>query len=461
MHVTVDTTEGLNRRMRVEIPEERISGMVNEKLQSFVSTAVIPGFRPGRAPLKLIAHRYGERVRTDVLNQLIPETFRDATTQEGFILANDPEFTGITADSGKGLIYTVVFEVYPELVLPSMETLEIQRPVAEVTEEDVDRMIETLRKQSRIWSVVERPADREDRVIIDFEGVVSPRSASESVAEMTAETGSDGDASDDSTASETAPAEPLKATGVSVELGSGKMIDGFEDGLIGAKADDERVLDLQFPSEYHNPELAGCPVTFTVRIRSVEEATLPETDDDFAKRLGIEEGGMEAIREATRRDLSNRLEVALQMETNQRVIRILLEGIGEVELPKSALAKEVAVIVQRKEMEFRRIGLDPEGLNLDPAKSEPEARRRLTLSLLLGKLVELSQITVDASKVRKQVKRIADTYQEPDQMIAWYYEDNRRLAPIESAVLQEQLVEWVLERANVTEERMLLDQFLK
>lgn len=463
MHVTVDTSEGFNRRMRVEVPEDRIASQVNTKLESLIGNVTIPGFRPGKAPLKLIAHRYGAKARGEVLNELLPETFQEAIEQEKLFPVSEPVFREINADPGKGFSYVAEFDVYPDIRLPALETLEIRRPVVEITDDDVDRMIETLRRQGRTWSVVDRPAASGDRLIVDFEGVVSPKPTEETATLPTLDDvmSPEGETADETAPSETSPSETLKASALPVELGSGTMIPGFEEGLVGAGADDERVLELTYPDEYHKRELAGCPVTFTVRIRSVEEAGPPETDEDFARRFGIEEGTAESIRAATRQDLEHKLAPPLRTKIDRRVVGTLLKEIGELELPQSAVTREASAIAEKKREEFKRIGIDPESLGIGPAKSEPEARQRITISLLIRQLMALSQVKIDPDRVRERVERIAAGYQEPKRMIAWYYEDEKRLAPVESTVLQEQLIDWILERAHVTEERMSFNELLK
>nr|VFJ52360.1 MAG: trigger factor [Candidatus Kentron sp. DK]VFJ59253.1 MAG: trigger factor [Candidatus Kentron sp. DK] len=460
MHVTVDNTEGLTRRMRVEIPEDRIANLVNERLQSLASSISMPGFRPGKVPVKLVARRYGDKVKMELLERLLPETFQQAAAREKLVPANMPEFNDVDIGSGNGLVYTVVFQVFPDLQLPDLETLEIQRPMVEVTDEDVDKMVETLREQCKTWSTVARPAAKGDRVVVDFEGIVGSRPAEESAqAEEKSDDGAASGEDAEAVADDTSP-EPIKRTGVGVELGAGKMIEGFEDGLLDASADEERILELKFPDTYHNRQLAGCPVTFTVRVKSVEEASLPETDEDFAGRLGIGEGTMEAIRNAIREDLNHKREFALREKINGKVITALLEKIGEIELPESAIERESTTIAEKKRSEFKQIGIDPDSLGINPANFREEARRRLIFSLLLGRLMNAANVTVDPGRVLERVRAVSAGYQDPKQMIAWYYEDKSRLAMIESVVLQDQLVEWVLEKANVTEEPLPLTELL-
>nr|VFK16905.1 MAG: trigger factor [Candidatus Kentron sp. LPFa] len=461
MHVTVDitddATEGFNRRMRVEIPEDRIVNDVNEQLKSLIPTTKIPGFRPGKAPLKVLARRYGQEARNDVVNKLVYETFQEALATENLRLANGPEISEVNADPGKGFLYTAVFDVYPEVDTPAVETLEIRRPVAEITEEDVDHMIETLREQFRTWSEIERPAANGDRVIVDFEAIITGKPTGDTPLETESSASSSDTASSESEPSEAAPPEVTKGSKVPVELGSGEMIDGFEDGLIGASAGEERILEIEFPDRYYKPELAGCPATFTVKVKSVEEGNLPDLDEDFARRFGVEDGDMDAFRAATREDMEKKLETLLQTEMAERVVNALLTNNPVPELPKNVITREAKAISERKRREFASLGIDPDKLNIQPAAFEQQARQQISFNLLLDKLVSAANITVEMDNVRKRVEAIASDYQDPGKRIAWYYADERRLMSIKMMVLQRQAVDWVLEHANVTEERTTFD----
>nr|VFK77866.1 MAG: trigger factor [Candidatus Kentron sp. SD] len=457
MHVTVDitddTTEGFNRRMRVEIPEDRIVNDVNEQLESLIPNAKMPGFRPGKVPLKLLVRRYGEATRNDVVNKLIYSTFQEALARENLQLANGPEVRELNSDSGKGLTYTAAFDVYPPVEIPALESLEVRRPVSEVTEEDLDRMMETLRKQSKTWSEVDQPAVVGNRVIVDFEGIIREKPPEGSPPP-------ESESSDAETLPEPASPRTTKGSKVPVELGAEQMIEGFEEGLIGVSAGDERVLDLRFPDEYHKSELAGCPVTFTVKALSVEEGGLPETDLDFAKQFGIEDGSMDTFRAATRKDMESKLEAALRNETNRKVIDALLANNPISELPRNVVLREANAISARKRREFANFGIDPDKLDIQPSKFEQQAHEQITLNLLLEKLVSAANITVEPDSIKKRVEAIASDYQDPRKMIAWYYADEQRLMPIKMMVLQDRVVDWVLEHANVTEERTSFDALL-
>jgi len=429
MQVTVETTQGLERRMRVEIPEERIKGEVDKRLGDLARNARIPGFRPGKAPVRVIARRFGRQVRGEVVGDIMQESLVDALKQEQLRPAAAPRIAPVEADAGAGLSYTATFDVLPDITLPEFESIEIARPAAGVVDEDVDRMLETMRAQRRTWNAVERAALPSDRVIVDFEGIV------------------DGEALDEASATE-----------MSVQLDARRMVDGFEEGLVGASADEDRTLNLVFPETF--PEhLAGKPVTFNVRVRRVEEPELPEVDDAFAVSFGVADGGVEALRGEVRANMERELADGMRTVLKQRVMDALLAS-NEIDLPQSMVRDEVARAMARRREEMARSGIDPDRIELEPDAFEEPVRRRIALDLLIAEIIKEHRIELDHSKVRARVETIASTYQDPARILDWYYSDRERLSGIESLVFEDQVTEWILERAQVSDEPASFDQIL-
>ena len=429
MQVTVETTEGLERRMRVEIPEERIKGEVDKRLGDLARNVRIPGFRPGKVPVRIVARRYGRQVRGEVVGEIVQESFVDALDQEQLRPAATPHIAPLESDAGTGVRYTATFDVLPDVPLPSFESIEIARPVAAVMDEDVDRMLETLRMQRRMWKTVERAATPSDRVVVDCEGIV------------------DGE-----------PLEGSAATEMPVRLDTRLMVDGFEEALVGTQAGEAKTLELTLPPGY--PEhLAGKPVTFNVKVHRVEEPELPDLDGAFAGSLGIGEGGVEALRGEVRagmeRDLADGLDKVLKL----RVLEALLANTG-IDLPESMVREDMERAASRRREELERSGIDPERVKPDPAAFEEQARRRITLGLLVTEIIKEHRIELDHGQVRAHVETIAATYEDPAGVVNWYYSDRDRLSGIESRVLEDQVVEWILERAQVTNERTSFDRIL-
>lgn len=427
MQVTVETTQGLERRMRVEIPEDKVRGEIDKRLGDLARSVRIPGFRPGKAPVKVVARHYGRQVRDEVVGGIVRESLADALDQEQLRPAAVPHIAPL--ETASGVTYTATFDVLPDISLPQFESIEIARPVATVSDEDVDRMLEKMRVQRRTWREVERAATPSDRVVVNLEGHV------------------DGE-----------PLEEARATELPVELDAGRMVDGFEDGLVGAQAGEDRTLELSFPETY--PEhLAGKPVTFDVKVHRVEESVLPDVDDEFAESFGVADGGVEALRREARANMERELGDGLRVLLKQRVMEALLAG-DDIELPESMVRDEVARAMQRRHEELERSGIGQENIELSPDVFEAPVRRRIALELVVAEIVREHRIELDHARVRARVEIIASTYREPATVLDWYYSDRSRLAPIESFVFEEQVVEWVLEHAQVTDEPTSFDRIL-
>ncbi len=432
MQVSVEKTEGLERRLRVEVPEERIEGEINNRLQSMRRTARIPGFRPGKVPLKVVAQRYGRQVRDEVVGEMLQSSFYDAIVQENLRPAGRPTFDPVDWRPGEGLTYTAVFEVYPELGPPRVDGLKITRPAAEVTDADVERVIEELRTQRRSWEPVEeRGAEKGDRVVIDFEGRL------------------EGETFEGGTGSQ-----------VPVELGAGRMPEALEEGLLGVRAGEERTLEVRFPAEHHAEKLAGQLVSFQVKVHAVQHPVLPEPGDEFARSFGVQEGGMEALRAEVRKRMQRELEETIRAQTKQRVMDALLEA-NTVHPPRALVREEMERMCELRRAELAHQGIDADQLGLKPEMFEDQAQRRIALGLLLAEIVKSNHLSADKGRVRARIEAIAATYDDPQQVVQWYYADKSRLAEVESTVLEEQVVDWMLERVEITEEAMSFDELMR
>jgi trigger factor len=430
MEVSVEAGAGLERVMRVQVPEERISTEVDKRLQDMVRQVRLPGFRPGKVPRKVVNQRFGRQVRDEVMGEVLQSSFYEALTQENLRPAGAPRIEPEegAGEGASGLAYTATFDVYPEVELPDFATLEIGRPTSEVAEANVDSMIETLRKQRTRWTEVDRAATEADRVVIDFEGFI------------------DGE-----------PVENASATELPMELSAKRMISGFESGLVGIGPGEDRELSLSFPEAYHASELAGKPVVFAVKCHRVEEASLPEVDEEFAASFGVTEGGIEALREEVRSNMQRELSEALRTMTKKRVMDALMKD-RELELPQALVQEETARALDRRKTELSHSGIDPEAAGLDAAMFEEDARTRVTLGLVLSELIKEHELKPDPARVRERIESIASTYEQPEQVIGWYYGNRDRLGDIETSVLEDQVVDWILERANVSEEAIDFDE---
>lgn len=430
MEVAVETTSGLERRMTVQLPEDAVSSQVDERLRDMVRSARIPGFRPGKVPLKVITRRYGKQVRDEVVGELVQSSFYDAITREELRPAGGPVIDPLNAEPGQGISYTAVFEVYPQLDISSVDGMQIERPTAEVTDANVDAMIETLRRQRREFDEVERAAEDGDRVTIDFEGSI------------------DG-----------VPFDGGKAEAFPLELGSSGMIDGFEEGISGMSAGESKTIQVTFPEDYRAENLAGKTADFAVTVHKVEAPRLPEVDEEFVKAFGVGDGTVDSFRDEVRQNMERELRERLRSRTKEAVMDRLLES-NTVELPNALVEEEQQRLLQSRTEELRQQGYDAEQLGLTTDDFDAHARRRVALGLLLAEIIRTHGLQADQDKVREVVESIASTFEQPQQVLAWYYGDRSRLAEIESSVLEDQVVELLLERASVSEAPTTFDELM-
>lgn len=428
MQVTVDTGEGLERRMTVQIPESEIQPEVSKRLQSMRRNVRLDGFRPGKVPMKVLERRYGRDVRGEVVSGVVQSSFMKAVQDENLRPAGAPTIDSLDAEQGEGVSYTAVFEVYPEVAVPDLGGVEVARPVAEVTDADVENMIETLRRQRRTWEAVERPAAEGDQVVVDYVGTIEGQDF---------------------------PGN--KGMDTPVELGSGSLIEGFESGLTGASAGEVRTLELTFPEDYHAKEVAGKPVSFEVTVKAVKAPVLPEVDAAFVQGFGVESGSREELAEEVRRNMERELHDKIRATLKKDVMDRMLEA-SAPQVPQSLVSQEAERLAQQT---LQSLGAAGRGQSLDPGLFEDEARRRVALGLLLAEVARQNAITADPARVRERVETMASSYEQPEQVVAWYYADSDRLSEVESVVLEDQIVDWVLERARVEEYQTTFDAMMK
>ncbi len=429
MQVTVESGEGLEKRLSVELPAERVSAEVEKKLSQLARSVKLDGFRPGKVPMRVIKQRFGAQVREETFGDLIQATFFEAAVKENLRPAGEPriELKDDTADGG--FTYTAIFEVMPEIELTDPGALQIKRPVAEVVEGDVDAMIAKLRDQRTIWNEVERAAQHGDTVHIDFTGYL------------------DGE-----------PFEGGSAKNTPLKLGSGAMIEGFETGLLGASAGETRTLELKFPDDYHSAKLAGKQTRFEVKINKVAEPVLPEVDEDFVRALGVEDGTIETLRTEIRANLERELRQKIKTTTKERILDALLQA-NKLTIPKAMVQEEALRMKNQTQQEMAQSG-QGKAIDFPVNMFEAQAERRVSLGLLVGDIVRKQEIKVDAERVRSTIEEFATSYENPDEVISYYLNDREQRGGVENLVLEDQVVDWLLEQAQVEDERQSLDEVM-
>ena len=428
MQVSVETTSALERRMTVGVPVERIETEVNKRLQQTARRAKVPGFRPGKVPMSIIRQRYEDSARQEALGDLIQATFYEAVMQEKLNPAGAPSVEPKVFEKGQALEYVATFEVFPEFQVAGFEAIAVERLQAEVTDADVDNMLEILRKQNTRFEAVERAAESGDQLNIDFVGKV------------------DGEVFAGGS-----------AQGTLLVLGSGRMIPGFEDGLVGAKAGEERVLSVTFPGDYQNLDLAGKAAEFAVTVNSVSAPKLPELNDEFFALFGVKEGGVDGFRAEVRKNMERELRQAIKTKVKNQVMDGLLAS-NAVEAPKALIANEVNRLRVQAVQQFGG-NINPQQL---PAELfEEQAKRRVLLGLVVAEVVKQCEIKPDEARVREMIEEMASAYQEPEQVIAWYYKNPQQLDEVRSVVLEEQVVDTVLQKATVTDKQVSYEDAVK
>jgi trigger factor len=429
MQVNVEQKEGLQRTVKVEIPAERIDDAVSERLQRLQRSVRLDGFRPGKVPARVVRDRFGSQVRQEVLGELIQSTFQEAVQQEELQPAGQPSFDTGEASVEKGSFkYEATFEVYPEVELAPLENIEVERPHAEVTEADIDTMIETLRGQQKKHETVERAAANGDRVVIDFLGRI------------------DGEAFEGGSGENTP-----------VDLGEGRMIEGFEEQLVGASAGDEFQVEVTFPENYGTADLAGKDAVFDVSVKSVQEGRLPEVDEEFIRGFGVESGSMDEMRDSLRRNMERELRQGLRTKVKQQVMEGLREH-NPVDVPAAMVDEEIGRL--REQMKQRMGGQ----MNADDLPAElfrEEARRRAHLGLVLAEVVRQAGIQADPERVEAQIQDMASAYDEPEKVVQYYRQNPEMMQGVEAMAIEEQLVDHILEHAKVTDTETDFDTIMK
>jgi len=428
MQVSVEKTSELSRKMTVSLPEDVVQEKMTERLKSLARDAKVDGFRPGKAPQQVIKKLYGERVRQEVAGDLIQTTLSKALQDQNLKPAGYPQIQLTEEVNGFG--YIAEFEVYPEIALDNIGQLEVIKPISSVQESDVDGMILKLREQRKTWEVADRLSQESDRVTITFSGV------------------SDGENFTDG-----------KVENYQVEIGSKRMIPGFEDQLIGLKAGDNKTFEIAFPEKYGNEKLAGKLAQFDVEVSSIEESVLPEIDEDFIKAYGIEDGSEASFRQDVKENMQRELERALRGKLKNSLMDVLYEKI-KINIPNVLVDQEIESLMQPYIENAKKRKLKIEDLNLPRDNFEDQAKRRVALGLILGEIIRKNDIKLDAEKVRSTIEDMAKSYERPADVVNWYYSDESRLADVQQLVLEDQTVEWLASQVKVSEQELAFSDVL-
>lgn len=425
MTATVETLEGLNRRVTLNINQEAVEAEIRKRLGQVARTVRMDGFRPGKAPMKLVAARYGSEIRGEVLGDTLQKLFGDAVETHQLAVAGYPRFA-----PGENGAFSATFEVFPEIALGDLSQIKVNRPVVEVNDADVDRTLDVLRKQRVQYHAVDREARAGDRVHIDYQGRIGGE-----------------------------PFPGGEARDFPVILGEGRTLKDFEGSLAGMKAGERKTFDVAFPDDYFAKELAGKTATFEATMKSVHEAVLPEVDEAMAQSLGIHDGGVAKLREEIRGNLAREAKRRIQSKVKEQVLNGLLET-TPFDVPQSLVAMEQQALMEKAVTDLKARGLKEQDIKLGAEVFEPQAKRRVALSLLMDTLIREHKIVASEDQVRATVEEFAQSYEDPSEVVGWYYQDPTRLKEARALVMEENIVNWVLEKSQVTDEPGSLEKLM-
>ncbi len=432
MQANLETLSALERRLSVALPAAEIDSEVENRLKRLSRTVKMHGFRPGKVPLKVVVQHYGPRIRQEVLGDAMQKSFGEAVRQQNLRVAGYPRFELQPVAEGVGEFqYSATFEIYPEVVVGDISNISIERPLLEVSEAEVDKTIEIMRKQRARFEPVERAAANGDRVTVDFSGTL------------------DG-----------AEFEGSSAKDQAVVLGGGRLLPDFEANLVGTKAGDTKSFDLRFPDDYHGKEVAGKTARFEITVKQVAGPRLPEIDADFAKSLGVEDGDIARMRAEVRANLEREVKAKLKARVREQVIQALLDA-TRIEAPKSLVQQESRRLQAgaRQELAARGVKVTDDA-PLPTDLFEKQAERRVSVGLVLGEVMKAQNLFPRPEQVRALVEEQAQSYEQPQEVVKWFYAEPERLRDIESVVTEDNVVTWALGVAKVANKPIEFDELM-
>jgi trigger factor len=431
MQASLETLSSLERRLSVTFPLDQVNAEVETRLKRLAQTVKVHGFRPGKVPLRIIEQQFGGQVRQEVLGDAVQKTFGDAVRENNLRVAGLPQIELKSADRVAGKVeYTATFEVYPEVAIGDLQGVTIERPLVPVGDEEVDKTIEILRKQRTVYKPVEAAASEGDQIRMDYRGTI------------------DGE-----------PFEGGSAEGQLVVLGEGRLLPEFEQRLSGLSAGKSSTFELRFPDDYHGKEVAGKTARFEVRVTEVLKPSLPDVDAEFAKALGIEDGDLGKMREEIKANLEREVKRRSTARLKDQVMKTLVERVG-VDLPKALVEMEIERLMQGMRRDLQSRGMKAEQMPLPREAFAAEGQRRVQLGLIVAELVRSQKLEARPEQIKAIVGELAKSYEKPEEVVRWYYQQPDRLREIESMVLEDNVVQWVLDKVEVADKAVEFDALM-
>ncbi len=426
MQVSLETTGALERKMTIEVPAEKVSSAMQQRLQRMSREVKISGFRPGKVPMRVVTQRFGKQIFQEVVADTMQSTYQEAIQQEKLRPAGSPQIEPLNLEADQDLKYIATFEVYPEINLADISEVEIAVAEVEIAESDINSMLDKLRAPKMKWNEIARKAKKDDQVTIDFKGSIEGEFF-------------EGGSQDD----------------FPIVLGSGSLLPEFEEQLFDVIKDEEKSFEVTFPKDYMQKDLAEKVATFIIKVKKVEVGELPALDEDFVKEFGIEDGNLDALKEQLKSNMSVELEQRKKAFVKGRVMQSLFDT-NEFEIPNALVKQEIEAL---RKQSMNEIKVKDES-KLPDSLFEEEAKRRISLGLIIGEIVQNNELQLDSDKVTDQLNMIASSYNQPEEVIQYYRNNVQAMASVESLVMEEQVVDWVLNQAKKTSKSFTFDEFV-
>ena len=421
----VENLGTLERRVSMSLPAEEIEKQVDERLKKLARNVRMPGFRPGKVPLKLVVQTYGPQVRSEVMSDAVQKAFTNAVKEANLKVAGYPQI-----ERKNDFEFSATFEIYPEVKVGDLASASVERPAADVDDAAVDKTLEILRKQRTKFETVERAAKDGDRLTVDFQGTIDGQ-----------------------------PFQGGEAKDFVFGLGEGRMLPGFETAARGMSASETKTFDLDFPADYHGKEVAGKKASFTMTLKKVDEPRLPELDAEFAKSLGVTDGDLAKMRSEVRANVEREVKKRVEGRVKEQALNALL-GATPLEIPKSLIAMESNGMAERAMADLKARGLDPQQVPINPQAFEETAKRRVALGLIIAELSRAESLQPKPAEVRALVEQEAQSYESPAEVVKWFYMQPQRLQEMEALALETNVVKWVLTKAKVLDKPVSFDELM-
>lgn len=425
-----ENQSALERRIDMSVPMADIEKEVEARLKRMARTVKMPGFRPGKVPMKIVSQTYGPQARSEAIGAAVERVFGDQIREQNLRIAGSPRIEPKEAANDSVLEFSAVFEIYPSIVLGELTGQKVERPVLSVGDAEVDKTIDVLRKQRTTFGETDREARESDRVVIDFVGR------------------KDG-----------VEFEGGKADDFPFVIGAGAMLKDFEAAVLGLKAGESRTFDMTFPDDYHAAHLAGQAVQFDITVKRIEEAQLPAIDADFAKALGVEDGDVTKLREEVKANLEREVKRRIQAKIKEQVMEALL-AVNPIEVPKALVEKESLQLAENAKRDLEMRGMNAKDIPVEAAWFSDQAQRRVKLGLIMAEVVKSKELFAKPEQIRTLVEEMAQSYEDPSELVRWYYSQPERLAQAEAVVIEDNVVEWVVSQVEASDKDVSFDELM-